>query len=93
MSDDLVPSVKGIVRAYDTGIKLAKRVTKSATSDTATATAARALEIAESAHRLQSSLERSSETIRDVYDTYVSIHGDSFAQAVTENSKAPLSTS
>jgi hypothetical protein len=81
--DDFAAPVKGIVKALDTGVKLAKRVSRSAGS----APAAKALQISESAHNLQKVLEESSKAISDAYMQYVGSCGEPFTTALVDESK------
>jgi hypothetical protein len=85
MSDFVVP-VKAIIKAIETGIKLANRVSESASS----ATTAIALQISASAPRLQKSLERSSQAIRDAYKHNVEASGESFSKALVEDRERSL---
>lgn len=79
--DDFAAPVKGIVKALDTGVKLAKRVSRSASS----APAAQALQISESAHTLQKALEESSQAISAAYKQNVGQCGGSFTKALIED--------
>jgi len=83
MSDDFVAPVKGLTKALDTGIKLARRVSKSASS----ASAAQALQITESAQRLRKSLEGCSQTISGAYRETVGSCGEPFTKALVEDGK------
>ncbi len=73
--------VKGIIKALDTGIKLAKRVSKSAAS----APGEQSLQISEAAHILQRALEESSEAISDIYRSAVGRCGQAFTKALIED--------
>ena len=79
--DDFVAPVKGIVRALDTGIKLAKRASRS----TGSAPGAQALQIAESAQSLQKTLEESSRAISDAYKQSSRQCGERFIIALVED--------
>ena len=81
--DDFAAPVKGIIKALDTGVKLAKRVSKSASS----APAAQALQISESAHDLQKALEESSKAISDAYKHNVGQCGEPFTKAIVADRK------
>ncbi len=81
MSDDHVAPVKGIIRAIDQGIKLAKRVSRSADS----ASAAQALQISESAKYVQKALESNSKAINDAYRQSVEACGEPFAKALVDS--------
>jgi hypothetical protein len=81
--DDFAAPVKGIIKALDTGIKLAKRVLKSAGS----APTSQSLQIFESAHSLQRTLEESSKAICDAYKQNVELCGQSFAAHLADESK------
>ena len=86
MSDDFATPVKGIIKAYDSGIKLARRIAKSANSTTAL----KALDIATSARDLQESLEGSSKAVADVYTRCFEQWGEPFARALMEDSELIL---
>jgi hypothetical protein len=79
--DDFAAPVKGILKALDNGIKLAKRVSKSTKLDPA----AQALHIPESAHDLQNILEESSKVIIDAYRHSHGQCGDPFTRALAED--------
>ena len=79
--DDFAAPVKGIVKALDTGIKLAKRVSKSASS----APGAQALQISESAHYLQKASEETSQAICAAYRQNVRQYGEPFTKALIED--------
>ena len=83
MSDDFVAPVKGITKALDTGVKLAKRISKSASSPSA----AQTLLITETAQSLQRSLEGSSQAIGDAYRQIVGSCGEPFMKALVEDRK------
>jgi hypothetical protein len=85
MSDFVAP-VKAIIKAIDTGIRFASRVSESASS----ATTATALQISESAPTLQKSLERSSQAIRDAYQQNFVACGEPFTKALVEDSERSL---
>lgn len=80
---DVVAPVKAIIKAIDTGIKLAHRVSESASS----ASTAKALQISESAPSLQKSLERTSQAIRDAYHQNVESCGEPFTKTLIEDSE------
>jgi hypothetical protein len=79
--DDFAAPVKGIVKALDNGIKLAKRLSKSASS----APAEQAPQISESAHSLQRVLDESSRTVRDAYRHTLAQCGEPFIKALVED--------
>ena len=81
--DDFAAPVKGIVKALDTGIKLARRASRSANS----APEEQALRISESARTLQAVLEDGSNTIHDAYGHTLRQCGESFTRALVEDSK------
>jgi len=81
--DDFAAPVKGILKALDTGIKLAKRVSKSASS----ATVAHASQISDAAQALQRTLEESSKTVNDAYRHTVDQCGEPFTKALVEDSQ------
>jgi hypothetical protein len=82
MTDHFAASVKGITKALDTGIKLAKRVSRSASD----ASAGKALQILESAKRLQRELEGSSQVICDAYTQVLEACGEQpFTKALIED--------
>ena len=81
MTDDLAGPVKGIVKAFDNGVKLSKRVSRSARSTSAT----QALQIAESAHNLENGLERNSKVIGDAYRDCLGTCGQIFAKTLVED--------
>lgn len=83
MITDVVAPVKGITRAFDNGIKLAKRVSRSANS----APAEKALQISESAQSLQKSLERNSQAVNDAYEQGVAAFGKGFSNALVQDSE------
>jgi hypothetical protein len=83
MSDDFVAPVKGIIRAIDQGVKLAKRVSRSADSASAT----QVLRISESAKSVQKALERSSKAINDACRQNVETCGEPFTKALVEDSR------
>jgi chaperonin GroEL (HSP60 family) len=84
MSDDFVASVKGITKALETGLKLAKRISKSANFSSR----AQALKITETTQALQKSLEGDSQAIRNVYWEAVRSCGEPFTKALAENRKS-----
>jgi hypothetical protein len=84
MSDDFVASVKGITKDLETGIKLAKRISKSLSSSPGPQT----LNITETTEALQKSLEGDSQGLRNVYWEAVRLCGESFTKAVVENRKS-----
>lgn len=79
--DDFAAPVKGILKALDNGIKLAKRVSKS----TKLNPAAQALHIPESAHDLQNILEESSKIVIDAYRHSHAQCGEPFTRALAED--------
>jgi hypothetical protein len=79
--DEFAAPVKGIVKALDNGIKLAKRASKSASS----APGAQALQISESAHSLQKTLDESSKALSDAYKQNVMRCGEHFTKALGED--------
>jgi hypothetical protein len=83
MSDDFVAPVKGITKALDTGVKLARRISKSSNAPSA----AQALQITETARDLQRSLEGSSKAIGDAYRQSVGSCGEPFNKALLEDRK------
>jgi len=80
---DFVAPVRIIIKAIDTGIKLANRVSEAASSASTT----KALQISESAPVLQKSLDKSSQAIRQAYTQSVQACGEPFAVALVEDSK------
>ncbi|CZR64176.1 uncharacterized protein PAC_14073 [Phialocephala subalpina] len=78
---DYVAPVRNIIKAFETGIKLANKVSRSASD----ASAAQALQISESAQSLQRSLERSSQIISDSYQQYVGSCGKPFGKALEDD--------
>lgn len=83
MTDDFVAPVKGIIKALDTGIKLARRITKSSN----TTSTVQALQITEIARDLQRSLEGNSKAIGDAYKQGVESCGEPFTKALREDRK------
>jgi len=83
MTGDFAPPVKRITKTLDTGIKLGKRVSKSAIS----ASAANALQISLSARDLQRSLERDLQLISNAYKQCVGSYGEPFTRTLVENGK------
>lgn len=81
MSEELIPSVKGITKALETGIKLAKRISRSAESSSAE----KSPEIIEVAQKLQKALEADSQAIRNVYLHAERACGESFNKTLLEN--------
>lgn len=73
--------VKGIIKALDTGIRLTKKIAKTASA----APAAQALQIQESAQNLQKSLEKSSQAIIEGYSQNDSGCGQQFTKALVED--------
>jgi hypothetical protein len=86
---DIVAPVKAIIKAIDTGIKLAHRVAESASS----ASTAKALQISESAPSLQKSLERTSQALKEAYQQNVEACGEPFTKALVEDSEWTLVSS
>ncbi|KAE9370685.1 hypothetical protein N431DRAFT_343674 [Stipitochalara longipes BDJ] len=86
---DFVAPVKAILKALETGIKLAHRVAESAelaVSEFASpAIEAKAQQISESAPGLQRSLEHTCQAIRDAYRQEVEICGKAFSKALVED--------
>ncbi|KAH8587595.1 hypothetical protein B0O99DRAFT_526536 [Bisporella sp. PMI_857] len=80
MTDYITP-VKGIVKALETGTKLAKRVSRS----TASNSELHASTIFESARALQESLAESAKDISDAYAQLLGSCGDRFALGLTED--------
>lgn len=80
MSDDFAAPVKGIIKALDAGIKLTRRVSKSATNGPENYKY-----ISELAGNLQRNLERSSQAIADAYRDAVGSCGEDFAKALMED--------
>lgn len=78
MSDDFVAR---ITKALDTGIKLARRISKSSNSPSS----AQALQITETAQDLQRSLEGSFKAIGDAYKQSVESCGEPFNKALLED--------
>jgi hypothetical protein len=85
MSDDVAPPVKGITKAFDTGLKLAKKASK--TTGSGTGSAAQLLQLCESAKRLQKSLEESSRTINNAYREILASCGEAFPKSLVEDCK------
>jgi hypothetical protein len=87
---DFVAPVKAILNALQIGIKLAHRVSESAElafSESAnSATTAKALQISESAPRLQKSLEQACQAIREAYQQNVEVYGKPFTKALVGDS-------
>jgi len=78
---DFVAPVKGIIKALDTGTKLAKRVAKATTAGSGS----QALQITECAKILQESLEECSRDISDAYQQVLGSCGEAFAKALLED--------
>ena len=83
MNDDFAGPVKGIVKAFDNGIKLSKRLSRCRSASSASAT--RALQISESAQKLQKGLERGSKIISDAYRDCLGTCGQSFAEKLVDD--------
>jgi len=83
MSDDFAAPVKGITKALDTGLKLAKRVTKTRVSGSS----AQVLQISESSKSLQKVLEGSSQEITSAYRFVLASCGEALPKALVENGK------
>ncbi|RDW64066.1 hypothetical protein BP5796_10568 [Coleophoma crateriformis] len=81
MVDDVIAPVKSILKAFDNGIKLAKRVSRSAGD----APSAKALEISESTKTLQKALEKDTKAVNDAYSRGVAAFGDSYTKLLTED--------
>lgn len=73
--------VRALLKALDAGIKVASRLTTSATD----VPAAHALQISEAAQILQKSLERSSQAIAEAYRQNVATCGESFPKALVDD--------
>jgi hypothetical protein len=86
-----VAPVKAILKALETGIKLAGRVSESAElafSEAAnSATTAKAQQIAQSAPNLQKALEQTCQAIRDAYQQAIEAYGKPFTKALVEDSE------
>lgn len=83
MSRDFVAPVKGINKALESGIKLARGISRSVSD----APAVIALKIAESAKTLQKSLENDAKAISEAYRQGVKDFGQPFFNALVENGK------
>ncbi|KAG4427477.1 hypothetical protein IFR05_017039 [Cadophora sp. M221] len=81
MGDDFVAPVRVLLKALEAGIKVAGRLTASAS----TVPAAQALQISEAAQILQKSLERSSQAVADAYRQNAARCGDPFTRALVED--------
>ena len=86
MSDDFAISVIGILKALDSGIRSAKRVSKSANAGPVFS--GHSLQALESAQKLQKSLENSSRAISDAYKQNAGQCGESFTTALVEDRKS-----
>ena len=75
--------VKGIIKGLETGIKLAKRVSKSASA--APVFSAQALQASESAQKLQKALERTSQAIIEGYRQNIGQCGEPFTKGLVDN--------
>jgi hypothetical protein len=86
-----VAPVKAVLKALETGIKLAGRVSESAEltfSEAAnSATTAKAQQIAQLAPSLQKALEQTCQAIRDAYQQDVEAYGKPFTKALVEDSE------
>ncbi|KAF7856303.1 hypothetical protein EAF04_009831 [Stromatinia cepivora] len=80
MSDDFAAPVKGMIKALDAGIKLTKRISRSASHGPENLKY-----IAELAHNLQRTLEKSSQAIEDAYRDAAGSCGEAFAKALLED--------
>ena len=81
--DDFAAPIKGIVKALDTGIKLAKRVSKSAN----TVPEEQSRQILQSAQVLESVLRDCSKNIQDAYNHTLVQCGEPFTKSMAEDSK------
>lgn len=81
MGDDFVAPVRALLKALDTGIKVAGRLTASARH----VPAAQALQVSEAAQILLKSLERSSQAIAEAYRQNVAICGEAFTKVLVED--------
>jgi hypothetical protein len=81
MSDDFVTPVKGIIKALDTGIRLTKKIAKTASSPPS----AQGQQIQKLAQNLQKSLEKSSQAIVEGYRQNDSGYGQQFTKALIED--------
>ncbi|KAH6671839.1 hypothetical protein B0J14DRAFT_81810 [Halenospora varia] len=81
MSADVVAPVKNILKSIDSGIKLGRRVARSAKH----APPIQAQEISYSAQNLQKSLDRSSRSISEAYAQTVEICGEPFTHALEDD--------
>ncbi|KAE8441922.1 hypothetical protein EG329_004180 [Mollisiaceae sp. DMI_Dod_QoI] len=81
MANEIVAPVRNILKAFELGIKLANKVSRSASD----ASAAQALQISESAPSLQRSLERISRVINDSYGQHVGTCGEPFGKALEDD--------
>lgn len=86
MGDDIVAPVRALLKALEAGIKIAGRLTTSAS----TAPAAQALQISEAAQSLQKSLERSAQAVVDAYRQNAARCGDLFTRTLVEDSELVL---
>ncbi|KAH9203864.1 hypothetical protein DL95DRAFT_320605 [Leptodontidium sp. 2 PMI_412] len=82
-TDNFVAPVKRITNAFNYGIKLAERISKSASS----APAARALQILELVENLTNSLELASRATSEAYRQNVAACGQPFTKALVEDRK------
>lgn len=82
MADDFAAPVKGILKAFDVGSKLAKRVSKSASS----ASVAQAQRITSASQDLFESFEGSKKAVTDVYVRHAGFGGLRFARILNEDS-------
>ncbi|KAF7960422.1 hypothetical protein EAE96_000104 [Botrytis aclada] len=80
MSDDFAAPIKGIIKALDAGIKLTKRVARSAGEGPSNL-----IYISELAQNLQKNLEKTSQAIADAYRDAVGSYGEDFAKALMED--------
>lgn len=80
MSDDFAAPIKGIIKALDAGIKLTKRVARSASDGPSNL-----IYISELAQNLQKNLEKTSQAIADAYRDAVGSYGEDFAKALMED--------
>ncbi|KAL3420138.1 hypothetical protein PVAG01_08637 [Phlyctema vagabunda] len=81
MSGEFIAPVKSITKAFENGVKLARRVIASAND----ASAAQTLKILESAQHLQKSLESDSQAVSDAYRQGMAAFGESFNKTLAED--------
>ncbi|EDN98218.1 hypothetical protein SS1G_13075 [Sclerotinia sclerotiorum 1980 UF-70] len=85
MSDDFAAPVKGIIKALDAGIKLTKRIARTASHGPENLKY-----IAELAQNLQRTLEKSCQGIADAYRDAAGSCGEAFAKALLEDASSEL---